>query len=282
VLEREVTYARSGELPPAGDLPLERRPARERMVIELESADRELFDTMLAMLAAKLGTDGKELDRGALVGAAAQLVIERLERDEAGEDAPPAGERHRVVIDHCPSCRDNTIRTFDGVREVSDTVAVEAMCDAEVVEMRPGPAQGHATRTIPPATRRKVLHRAGWRCEVPYCRSRLWLDIHHVDAWANGGTHALQNLACVCSGHHRAIHDGALALERGADGRVTVTRWNGQVHHGPAPHGSKPAEKPVGTTRGRADVSAPSQLSSATRKGPPVGHEHGTTPRSPG
>jgi hypothetical protein len=195
---------------------------------------------MLAMLAAKLGTDGKELDRGALVGAAAQMVIDRLEREEVGEDAPPTGERHRVVIDHCPSCRDNTIRTFDAVREVSDTVATEAACDAEVLDMRPGPAQGHATRTIPPATRRKVLHRAGWRCEVPYCRSRLWLDIHHVNAWAKGGTHALPNLACVCSGHHRAIHEGALSLERDADGRVTVTRWNGQVHRGPAPCGSEP------------------------------------------
>jgi hypothetical protein len=259
VLEREVTYARVGEPPPAGDLPLHRRPARERMVIELESADRELFDTMLAMLAAKLGTDGKELDRGALVGAAAQMVIERIEREEAGDDAPPTGERHRVVIDHCPACRDNTIRTFEGVREVSETVAAEAACDAEVVEMRPGPSQGHATRTIPPAMRRKVLHRAGWRCEVPYCRSRLWLDIHHVDAWANGGTHALGNLACVCSAHHRAIHEGILSLERGADGRVRVTRWNGQVHHGPAPRGSEPEEKRVSDSDGLDPTSIPAR-----------------------
>jgi hypothetical protein len=256
VLEREVTYARAGELPPACDVPPERRPARERLVIELESTDRELFDTLLAMLAAKLGTDGEELDRGALVGAAAQMLIAQLEREETGEAAPPTGERHRIVIDHCPSCQDHTIRTFDAVREVSQTVAAEAACDAEVVDMRPGPAQGHATRAIPPSTRRKVLHRAGWRCEVPYCRSRLWLDIHHVDAWANGGTHALPNLACVCSAHHRALHDGALALERGADGRVTVTRWNGQVHRGPAPRGSELGEQHIRAMDGAASESA--------------------------
>ena len=238
VLEREVADSLVGELPPAGEPRPERRPPRSRMVLELESADHEIFATMLALLAAHLGTDGVELDRSALVGAAARMVVDQLERDDALEIDAPTGERYRVVIDHCPTCRDNTIPTLGGAHEVSDTIAAEAACDAEIVEMRPGPAQGHATRAIPPAVRRIVLNRAKWRCEVPYCRGRLWLDVHHLQHWARGGTHAVVNLVAVCSCHHRAIHTGTLAVERGSDGRIVVTRWDGRVDWESDPRGA--------------------------------------------
>ena len=48
--------------------------------------------------------------------------------------------------------------------DVSDTVAAEAMCDAEILNMRPGPGQGHVTRAVPEVTRRKVFSRACCLC----------------------------------------------------------------------------------------------------------------------
>ena len=52
--------------------------------------------------------------------------------------------------------------------------------------MRPGPDQGHASRVNAPVLRRKLLHRAGWKCEVPGCTNRLWLDVHHLRFRSHG------------------------------------------------------------------------------------------------
>ena len=77
----------------------------------------------------------------------------------------------------------------------------------------PGPDQGHLTRSVPETTRRKVFHRAHWKCEVPGCGNRLWLDIHHMRPRASGGRHGFENLAAICSTHHRRIHEGTLGVE---------------------------------------------------------------------
>lgn len=44
---------------------------------------------------------------------------------------------------------------------------------------------------------------SGKRCE----RSRF-TELHHIQPLSNGGTHAIENLATLCSAHHKAIHDG--------------------------------------------------------------------------
>ena len=103
-------------------------------------------------------------------------------------------------------------------------IAAEMGCDAEIVDLRPGLTAGHVTRTIPPAVRRRVLGRAKGRCEVPQCRNKLHLDVHHIHPRVLGGTHDPAQLVCICHGHHRAVHRGYLAVERRSDGTVEVRR----------------------------------------------------------
>jgi hypothetical protein len=57
-----------------------------------------------------------------------------------------------------------------------------------------------------------VFEQHGHRCAVPHCRNRLWLDLHHIRPRSLGGDHRAGNLICLCSAHHRLIHEGALAL----------------------------------------------------------------------
>jgi hypothetical protein len=38
------------------------------------------------------------------------------------------------------------------------------------------------------------------------CNQRRWLEIHHIHPVSQGGTHTLENLATLCSNHHRFIH----------------------------------------------------------------------------
>jgi hypothetical protein len=63
----------------------------------------------------------------------------------------------------------------------------------------------HATRAIPPAVRRFVLHRDGGACTADGCTSRYRLQPHHVRRRADGGTHHPTNLTTLCWFHHHIV-----------------------------------------------------------------------------
>ncbi len=228
-LEAMVSKSQVGEAPRAlTDDP--RGSSRTRFVVEMEASDAAMVRDALAILRTQAGLHGVEMDEGAALGAMAQRVI-----FDAEGDAAPIAERYRVIVTRCPDCGDE----HAAASELGETVAAQAACDAEVVDLRPGPGHGHLTRTIPPAIRRAVLHRDGTRCAVEGCRCRLWLDVHHLRSRATGGKHDEENLVTLCPLHHRLVHDGQLALElvrdprgrtgvevRQVDGRVGV-RWRG-------------------------------------------------------
>jgi hypothetical protein len=48
---------------------------------------------------------------------------------------------------------------------------------------------------------------------VTGCRHATFVDVHHLVPRADGGGHTAENLAVLCSAHHRAIHSGALLIE---------------------------------------------------------------------
>ncbi len=225
VLEQQVARARVGELPPEVPPDPERGPERRRVAFDIQAADLEVLRQALGLMRAQLGVDAAEVDDGVLVAELARQFLDR----QAEPSDPPTGERYRVVIQTCPECGD----THAPLDDVSDTVAAEAACDAEVIDMAPGPTQARSTRVIAPVLRKKLLNRAKWRCEVPGCCGRLWLDVHHLRARADGGGNGVRNLVVLCSGHHRAVHAGGLALERDPDERMIVTHRNGESRRGP-------------------------------------------------
>ncbi len=143
-------------------------------------------------------------------------------------------ERYRVVLETCPSCAKMTHvgpETGGQGRSlgVDPVVQAEAACDHEAVDLTRDARLSHA---IPPATRRRVLHRDRYRCAVPGCASHVWCDVHHLVPRAAGGRHTLENLITICTVHHRMVHDGTMALERGGDGRVVSVRQTERT----APH----------------------------------------------
>jgi hypothetical protein len=259
VLEQEVARSLRGSLPPETGEP-QRTPARGGVLFQMEAVDRAVVFDGIAVFRARTGVSTAEVEDGAILAAMARFVIAHAEAtmtpvevstatpgastESTDERSPepegptpvmaagaPTGERYQIVLDQCPGCA----ATTSGGAEVSDTIATEAACDAEIVDMRPGPEQGHATRAVPPATRRKALHRAGGCCEVPGCGNHLWLDVHHIWEWARGGRHGMWNLVVLCSTHHRAAHAGCLAIERLSTGAVQVTHGDGRVFVGRVP-----------------------------------------------
>jgi hypothetical protein len=202
VLERQVAAARRGETPPPDPAAL---PASPRVLLrfDVSAADAEVIRATLARLRLQ-GGFGADCDDGVLLADLARSALIDLEQ------APPTAERFRVSIHHCPSCESTHLGDPQAPHASDHTDLACAECDAEMLDLTvPKPRLTHA---IPPATRRKVFEQHGHRCAVPHCRNRLWLDLHHIRPRSQGGDHRAANLICLCSGHHRLLHEGALAL----------------------------------------------------------------------
>jgi HNH endonuclease len=91
-------------------------------------------------------------------------------------------------------------------RPIGETSEAEGVLDVDV-------DVGRQSRAIPAALRRALwLRDAG--CRFPGCANRRFIHGHHLRHWAHGGETSLQNLALLCSFHHRLVHEGAFRVRR--------------------------------------------------------------------
>lgn len=66
-------------------------------------------------------------------------------------------------------------------------------------------------RYIPAATRNKLALRDEGKCSFTdrhgkRCGSKRWVQIHHVEHFAAGGSHSIDNLQTLCWAHHAIMH----------------------------------------------------------------------------
>ncbi|MBA2319805.1 MAG: HNH endonuclease [Deltaproteobacteria bacterium] len=228
-LEQEVRSSMYDEPPPDGPCEALRSPARQRLVFEMDTVEADLVRQMLALVRYQSNLTIDEADDGTVLADLARRVLHEATEppDGAHEEDAPSAEPWRVTLEHCPDCA----RTTSREAEVTDEITAQARCDAEILDMTPGPDRGTARRTIPARVRRQVLHRDGYRCAVPHCRHSWWLHLHHLDRFAEGGAHVVENLATVCGLHHRLIHAGLLSLEL-SDGKITAEHADGRRYIG--------------------------------------------------
>ena len=122
--------------------------------------------------------------------------------------APTDRAPHQVVTFVCDRCT-HAERLAGGKRFAIGRAALARVeCDAQWLD----PQTQRAESDIPPKTRRSVFHRDSHRCRVPGCRSSRHLHLHHIVPRSHGGDHDPENLIALCGGHHRAHHDGQLAI----------------------------------------------------------------------
>ena len=73
-------------------------------------------------------------------------------------------------------------------------------------------------------------------CTFPGCGTRRFAEAHHIVWWRNGGRTDLDNLALICSFHHRLVHEYGWTIRRDADGMIRWFDQRGSPHHaGPSP-----------------------------------------------
>jgi hypothetical protein len=167
-------------------------------------------DALVAMAQDAIGPE-----RAAVKPADRNMVVVHVDLDALAEAADSG--RARCHIREGPGIASDTARRL--------------ACDASVVTLleRDGEplSVGRRTRSIPPAMRRAVDARDGG-CRFPGCHHRRYVDAHHIHHWACGGETSAANLVMLCRRHHRLVHEGGFAIERGpTDGSLVFRRPDG-------------------------------------------------------
>jgi hypothetical protein len=65
---------------------------------------------------------------------------------------------------------------------------------------------GRLRRDPTPAMRELVIARDGG-CTFPNCGSNRYLQVHHTEWWAKGGSTDVEKLATICGFHHKLVHE---------------------------------------------------------------------------
>jgi hypothetical protein len=159
----------------------------------------------------------------------ADAVVE-LARQGSGGKRDGSGPRPQLIIRATLDTLAGTPGAPAGELDGGGTVPAETVqrfaCDAALTRIT---GQGeldhelsHASRSIPPSTRR-ALESRDRHCVFQACgRPAVWCDGHHLVWWIKGGATTLPNLALVCRPHHRMVHEEGWRLERLKDGRFRV------------------------------------------------------------
>jgi hypothetical protein len=184
---------------------------------------------------------------------------------------------YQVALNICDRCGWGSQDAAGEVIPVDGSIVEMAQCDAQQVGRTTSQPThvGEPTRarqSIRPALRRKVMRRDHGRCVVPGCRHATFVDLHHIEARADGGADDEDNLVVLCSAHHRALHRGQLEVTGRVSQGLVFRRSDGERYgalHAPRPadacerafrglrglgFGEREARRAVERTRGSGDT----------------------------
>ncbi len=204
---RQVEKLVSGRNP--GDRPGDPvRPEARRHVLHFD-VSAETFATFREAVAHLRRKSEQPLDDDALLLMMAREIL------QGPSDEGRAS--YQLAITTCERCAQGFQHGAGELLPIEPEILKMAECDAQSLGDVSASERPHvgdrATRSIPPAVRRRVLRRDHRRCVVPGCCHGTFLDVHHLRARSEAGTHDVDNLATLCAAHHRALHLGQLTIE---------------------------------------------------------------------
>lgn len=194
--------------------------------------------------------------RDAARANAQRMRRERFDRADAlvslAQEVIRGTSKDRSPIEVVIAVAAESLRARDGERDPSDVAcctdgtclspeAIRRMsCDAAVVKVvedeRGVPLSvGRKTRTIPGSMKRALLRRDR-TCRYPGCTTRVFLEGHHIEHWADGGETKLSGLVALCGHHHRFLHEYRYRIELDSSGVAQFFDEQGtRVAHVPGP-----------------------------------------------
>ncbi|MFZ5889662.1 MAG: HNH endonuclease [Myxococcota bacterium] len=230
-----------------GDLPSDPEdPKLRRHVLRFEVAGETRALVLDAL--AKLRRDAGEAldDDSALLLMARKLLTESgedadAEKTEAEVDAEKlkaakanaARASYQVLVTTCRACGRSEQIGHGERHAIAPEVLEMSLCDAQIVDDSVEPHVGQRPKqTIPSALRTYVWRRDNGRCVVSGCKHADHVDVHHLVPREENGPNQRDNLACLCSAHHRAVHAGRLIIEGKPSSGLTFKHADGTRYGG--------------------------------------------------
>ena len=226
-IEKLVTGHKRGALPtdPRGE---DLREREVRLVLSPDAfvAWRELRQDLDAEIGDTL-TDDDLVD-----------ALARRGRFQEGSSAESTRPTHQIATTVCERCDRGWQDGAGVVVEINAAAIALARCDAEHVGSLHAEEPARAKSDITPSVRRIVQRRDHGACATPWCRSKKFLDLHHVIPRGAGGSHVPSNLISQCGFCHRKVHDGLLRITGTAPDHLVFERF---------PFRSDPVDEPLAT-----------------------------------
>lgn len=211
-LETQVARSKKGAPPARRLMTSALNAATTRMVVDLPAEEMELVTRAL---------DEVRRQAGATLSAAESLVFLAADFLSGPAGEVKTAERYTVVV-HLGEEGTAWTESSHGTAPLKPEVLSRLLCDS-TLRLQREEMLSRGTRTVSEVTRRAVGVRDGRCCRVPGCKRRLWLDLHHLKPWAEGGRHQIRNLIYLCWWHHRQAHEGKLVITHDAAGELVFT-----------------------------------------------------------
>ncbi|WP_277398862.1 HNH endonuclease signature motif containing protein [Pseudonocardia alaniniphila] len=208
LLDQDGPGEREDDLPQANELHLSIRTGKLKG--QLDGLTRELLATALDALCLPRGPEDDRTAperRADALGEICQRVLDTAQLPQTGGERPHLN----VIIPLAELEHRARAAGLDFGTHLPPADLRMLACDARAVPIVLGGAGqpldvGRARRTIPDGLRRAIAARDRG-CAKPGCgRPVSWCEIHHLEAWENGGATAVHNCVMLCRYHHRLLH----------------------------------------------------------------------------
>jgi hypothetical protein len=211
-----------------------------RLTVELPIEEGDLIaraiDLAVASGEANVGLDPLARSESRSSSWCAQQADALVAVVKAYLDGSGAGGEHTSTADHYQilvHVDESALRGEAGRSDLPLETVRRLCCDGSVVTVAEDEAGepldvGRKHRTVSTALKR-ALHSRDRGCSFPGCQRRRYLDAHHVVHWADGGETSLENLALLCTFHHRVLHEGGFKIERSAERTLRFLRPDGRA-----------------------------------------------------
>jgi hypothetical protein len=222
-------------------LTIARDPERGTVIITVEvpAEDGELvsraLDRAVASGEVALGKDhvaahGEERSSSDSWRAQQADALVAMARDYLGGRESGAGVAdHYQLVVHVD---EQSLRGGAGRSDLPLETIRRLSCDGNLIALveddRGRPlALGRKRRVVSPALKKALISRDRG-CTFPGCHRKHYIDAHHLEHWANGGTTEPGNLTLLCSYHHHLLHEGGFSIRRRRDGVLDFRRDDGR------------------------------------------------------
>ena len=184
----------------------------------VEQAVREAKD---ALFTAANGADGSSSAQGAQSGdllagvtgsrpTYADAIAEIASRSLSTISSTSRASHYRVYV-HL----DTAGGWVNGGGAITPRMAARFSCDGTVIplwETEGRPISVGRDQRILPARTRRLIEDRDRGCRIPGCSTSRFVEIHHLDHWADGGATDYDTQVSLCPFHHDAHHRGDLTI----------------------------------------------------------------------